>query len=133
MLKKYSKSPITRENYLIPQYNDKSALDRFLTRNKSKELVAVQGLGFVGTVMSLVVANSDVDSYAVVGVDKASVGSYWKIGDINNGKLPIVSSDPLVGEFFHKSKKRNNLYATYDTIAFAYASIIIVDINVCCI
>lgn len=129
MLKKYSKSPITGENYLIPQYNDKSALDRFLARNKSKELVAVQGLGFVGTVMSLVVANSDVDSYAVVGVDKASEGSYWKIGDINNGTLPIVSSDPLVGEFFHKSKKRNNLYATYDSIAFAYASIIIVDIN----
>ena len=105
IVKKYSKSPITGENYLIPQSNDRSALSLFLGKNRARELIAVQGLGFVGTVMSLVVANSDGDQYAVVGVDQATSNSYWKIGDINSGVLPVVSSDPLVEEFFKESKK----------------------------
>lgn len=122
-------SPVTGHNYSIPVDDNKQGLFNFLEINKNKQVVAVQGLGFVGTVMSLVVANSDDCEYAVIGVDKATETSYWKIADINAGVCPIVSSDPLVGEFFENAKLKNNFYATYDSMAFSFADVIIVDIN----
>tara|TARA_B100000768_G_scaffold159561_1_gene158674 strand:- start:162 stop:1676 length:1515 start_codon:yes stop_codon:yes gene_type:complete len=122
-------SPVTGDNHPIPVDNDKSGLDNFIEINESKRLVVVQGLGFVGTVMSLVVANSDQGEYAVIGVDQATEESYWKIAEINAGVCPIISSDPLVSEFFESAKQQQNFYATYDSLAFSYADVIIVDIN----
>ena len=58
----------------------------FLEINKNKEVVVVQGLGFVGAVMSLVVSNTEKD-YAVIGIDlKKNIGI---INSINNGIFPI--------------------------------------------
>jgi UDP-N-acetyl-D-glucosamine dehydrogenase len=122
-------SPVTSHNHPIPVDNDKSGLDNFIEINESKRFVVVQGLGFVGTVMSLVVANSDQGEYAVIGVDQATEESYWKIAEINAGVCPIISSDPLVSEFFESAKQQQNFYATYDSLAFSYADVIIVDIN----
>jgi nucleotide sugar dehydrogenase len=124
-----STSAVTGHNYLIPTDNDEDGLSNFIEINKNKQVVAVQGLGFVGTVMSLVVANSDYGEYSVIGVDQATKASYWKIAEINAGICPVVSSDPLVSEFFEKAKQQQNFYATYDSIAFSYADVIIVDIN----
>ena len=45
----------------------KKNIDNFLKLNKNKKIIVVQGLGFVGAVMSLVCANSESD-YAVIGV-----------------------------------------------------------------
>jgi hypothetical protein len=56
--------------------------------------------------MSLVVANNDGADYAVIGVDQKTKNSYWKIAEINQGILPINSSDPLVGEYFENTKKK---------------------------
>jgi len=122
-------SPVTGHNHSILVDNDKNGLDDFIEINESKRLVVVQGLGFVGTVMSLVVANSDQGEYAVIGVDQATEESYWKIAEINAGVCPIISSDPLVSEFFESAKQQQNFYATYDSLAFSYADVIIVDIN----
>jgi len=50
-----SKNPITNEEYTIPLKLDDSANIRdFIGRNSGKRIVVVQGLGFVGEVMSLV-------------------------------------------------------------------------------
>lgn len=122
-------SPVTGRSYPVSFGDSKQALTEFININKSKQVVAVQGLGFVGTVMSLVVANSDHGEYAVIGVDRASEDSYWKIAEINAGICPIVSSDPLVSEFFEKARRQRNFYATHDTNAFSFADVIIVDIN----
>ncbi len=124
-----STSLVTGNTYLIPSGNDLDELSHFIKNNKNQEVVAVQGLGFVGTVMSLVVANSDNAEYAVVGVDRASEDSYWKIAEINAGICPIVSSDPLVLEFFENTKAKKNFYATHDSEAFSFADVIIIDIN----
>ena len=51
-------------------------------------MVVVQGLGFVGAVMSLVCANALREEYAVIGVDLATEDSYWKIKSINDGVSP---------------------------------------------
>lgn len=124
-----STSLTTGIQHPIPDSEDSLAISDFIEINKGKEIVAVQGLGFVGTVMSLVVTNSDDDNYAVIGLDKSTPESYWKIVDINQGNLPIVSSDPLVEKYYQNSRAKKNLLATYDSQAFAFADVIIVDIN----
>jgi UDP-N-acetyl-D-glucosamine dehydrogenase len=125
-----SKSSIKNLTYTIPEIlDDREAIDCFLESNKGKKVIVVQGLGFVGAVMSLVCANALSEEYAVIGIDLPNPQSYWKICSINDGIFPIVSADKKVDEYFEKAKKKNNFYATYDTYAFSKADVIIVDIN----
>ena len=127
---RYSKSSITGKEYIIPdQLDDINGIDKFLEANKSKKVIVVQGLGFVGSVMAIVCANSDYEDYAVIGVDLPTSQSYWKINSINEGIFPVISSDKNVEKFFKNSIKNNNFYATYDTYAYSKADFIIVDIN----
>ena len=129
MNKTFSTSPISEKDYLIPQDSKLEELNSFINANKKRRIVAVQGLGFVGTVMSLVVANSNNREYAVIGVDQATKASYWKIAEINAGICPVVSSDPLVAEFFSMAMQQRNLFATHDSTAFSNADVVIIDIN----
>ena len=103
-------------------------IKKFLSKNNNnKDVVVVQGLGFVGAVMSLVVSNSSKKDYTVIGVDRKE--SIEIIDNINNGIFPIKSSDPKIEEYYQNSIKKGNFLATYDVSAYSYASVIIVDIN----
>ncbi len=124
---KYSISPLDNQKYFFDETNDKD-LDGFLAANENKKVIVVQGLGFVGSVMSLVCAESEFD-YAVIGLDLASEESYWKIGMFKRGILPIESSDPKVSQLFETAKKNNSFLATSDKRALSKADFIIVDIN----
>ena len=119
-------SPITGKAYEIPQVQDDAGIDNFLAKHESKKIVVIQGLGFVGAAMSLVVANSK-EKYAVIGVDTATEVGYWKIASINEGVLPLVSSDVKVKQYFDNAKE--NLYATYDCYAYSLADVVIIDIG----
>lgn len=92
-----------------------------------KKTVVVQGLGFVGAVMSLVVANNDKDEYNVIGVDLPS--NQDVIDKLNQGIFPIQSSDDKINSFFKEAIRRKNFRATSDIKAYSKADIIIVDIN----
>ena len=128
--KKFSKNELTGKNYPIPEdLDDRKAIDEFLDLNKDKEVVVVQGLGFVGAVMSIVCANALTKEYAVIGIDLPTPQSYWKICSINEGIFPIISSDKKVEEYFQKSIQMKNFYATCDAYAFSKADVVIVDIN----
>jgi len=117
-------------NVKIPvNLNDINNIDLFLSENKNKPVVVVQGLGFVGAVMSIVCANALNEEYAVIGLDLADKNNYWKIKGINDGVFPVESSDPKVEFFFNNSKSKKNLYATWDPYAYSKADTIIVDIN----
>jgi UDP-N-acetyl-D-glucosamine dehydrogenase len=123
-------NPITGSKEILPKSNsDIYNIDSFLLKNKNKKVVVVQGLGFVGAVMSLVCANALKEEYAVIGVDLADKNNYWKIKSINDGVFPIIASDPKIEKFFKISKKKKNFYATFDSYAYSKADIIIVDIN----
>lgn len=127
---KKSKSPSTGKKYLIPKdLDDKNEINKFLNLNNNKQVIVVQGLGFVGSVMSIVCANSSKCDYAVIGVDLPDENNYWKIASINEGIFPVVSSDPKIEQFFKSAKKKKNFYATYDKYAYSKADFIIVDIN----
>ena len=123
-------NPNTRESFDIPQLIDDSlSIDRFLVENEGKKVVVIQGLGFVGAVMSLVCANALTEDYAVIGVDLANENTYWKIKSINDGVFPLVADDSKIAEFFDNAKKKGNFLATYDPVAYGYADVIIVDVN----
>ncbi len=127
---KITKNSITGLEYQIPEIiDDKNIIDDFIAVNKEKKIVVVQGLGFVGAVMSLIVANALTEEYAVIGIDLPAPQSFWKIISINDGVFPIISSDKKVDLFFKNSLEKKNLLATSDTYAYSLADIIIVDIN----
>ena len=88
-------------------------IDAFLAENADKKIIVVQGLGFVGAVMSLVCANSNEDEYAVIGVDLATSESYWKIGSLNDGIFPLIAEDKKINEFFNKAKEKNNFFCYF--------------------
>lgn len=124
-----SKNPITGKEYQIPEsLNDKETIDKFTEQHQDKPFVVVQGLGFVGAAMSLVVANGFKD-YAVIGVDLPNAMSYWKIRSINEGDFPIVAEDPMILEFYEATREKKNFLATYDAYAYSKADVIVVDIN----
>lgn len=125
-----SKNLLTQDIYEIPKNLDDSiAIKNFLSNNAEKKVVVVQGLGFVGLVMSLVCANALTEEYAVIGVDLANENAYWKIRSINDGVFPLIADDPKIAEFFKKAKAKGNFFATHDPLAYQYADVIIVDIN----
>jgi nucleotide sugar dehydrogenase len=129
-MNKFSVNQITQKKYSIPSViDDKENINHFLHLNQDKKVVVVQGLGFVGSVMSLVVANAFDLDFAVIGIDLPSESSYWKVCSINEGVFPILTSDSNVEKFYENSKLNNNLYATCDDYAYSVADIIIVDIN----
>jgi UDP-N-acetyl-D-glucosamine dehydrogenase len=127
---KKSVSPLTGKEYLIPENpDDKEGIDHFVAAHPGKKVVVVQGLGFVGSVMSLVVANALTEEYAVIGVDLPTPASWWKIQSINDGLFPVIADDPKIGLFYKQAREKGNLYATYDSYAYSKADVIVVDIN----
>jgi UDP-N-acetyl-D-glucosamine dehydrogenase len=125
-----STSPLTNKAYHIPANpTDREGIDQFLAENKGKKVVVVQGLGFVGAVMSLVVANALYEEYAVIGIDLPSPNAFWKIQSINEGLFPVVADDPKLLQYFQTARAKGNLHATFDPYAYTKADVIIVDIN----
>ncbi|HUR64944.1 MAG TPA: nucleotide sugar dehydrogenase [Chitinophagaceae bacterium] len=125
-----SRSPITNKEYPLPaSVNDKEGIDKFLAQHPGKKVVVVQGLGFVGSVMGLVVANALTEEYAVIGIDLPTIPSYWKICSINEGVFPVLASDPKISEYYNKSRQKKNYYATFDPYVYCKADVVVVDIN----
>jgi len=126
---KESVNPINGKVYLVPDIlDDTFNINEFITKN-NKPVIVVQGLGFVGAVMSLVCANALNGDYNVIGVDLPVKDTFWKIKSINEGTFPIIASDPKIDEYYRISRRRGNLLATYDEYAYSKADVIIVDIN----
>lgn len=125
-----SRSPVTGVEYEIPaQLADQTGIDQFLALHPGKKVVVVQGLGFVGSVMGLVVANALTEEYAVIGIDLPTPASYWKIRSINEGVFPVIASDPKIDSYYQNALKKKNYYATFDNYAYSKADVVVVDIN----
>jgi len=129
-INKISKSPVTGKEYEIPvSPDDKAGINNFIALHPGKKVVVVQGLGFVGSVMGLVVANALTEEYAVIGIDLPTPASYWKIRSINEGIFPVIASDPKIDIYYQNALKKKNYYATYDSYAYSKADVVVVDIN----
>ena len=81
----------------------------FITKNSINGVIAVQGLGFVGSVMSLVCANAISADYLVIGVDVPEMDQKIKL--LNQGVFPLVAEDPKIEMYFNNALKKGNFYA----------------------
>ena len=74
---------------------------------KNREIVVVMGVGFVGSVMAGVVADSvDAESGQpkkfVIGMQRPSTRSFWKIKYLNRGVAPVEAEDPEVAPLIRR-------------------------------
>jgi nucleotide sugar dehydrogenase len=103
-------------------------------RLKGRQIVVVMGVGFVGAVMAGVVADSvNADgnpSKFVIGMQRPSTRSYWKIPYINRGIAPVEAEDPEVAPLIERCvKQKKTLIATYTYDALSLADVVIVDVQ----
>jgi len=104
-------------------------------RSMDREIVVVMGVGFVGAVMAGVVADS-VDAQSgnsnkfVIGMQRPSTRSYWKIPYINKGIAPVEAEDPEVAPLIERCvKEKKTLIATFTHEALSLADVVIVDVQ----
>ncbi len=86
------------EDYKTEFENLKKRVEK--ERAKNREIVVVMGVGFVGAVMAAIVADT-VDkkgkpSKFVIGMQRPSARSFWKIPLLNRGISPVKAEDPEV-------------------------------------
>jgi UDP-N-acetyl-D-glucosamine dehydrogenase len=103
-------------------------------RSLGREIVTVVGLGFVGAVMAAVVADSrngtEEPAKFVIGIQRPSTRSYWKIGWFNRGLSPIKADDPEVALLIRRCVlDKKNLVATFSEDALKLADVVVVDVQ----
>ncbi len=104
-------------------------------RATGREIVVVMGVGFVGAVMAGVVADatdksSGASPYFVIGMQRPSVRSFWKIPYLNQGQAPVEAEDPEVAPLIARCvKEKQTLLATYTYEALTLADIVVVDVQ----
>jgi len=103
-------------------------------RKEGKEVVVVMGVGFVGAVMAAIVADTKDKngkySKFVIGCQRPSTRSYWKIPMLNRGESPVKAEDPEVDELITRCvKKEKTLVATYNTECLTLADCVVVDVQ----
>ena len=104
-------------------------------RTEGHEIVVVMGLGFVGAVMAAVVADA-VDKETgnpnkfVIGMQRPSIRSYWKIPLFNRGISPIKAEDPEVAPMIERCvNKKKTMTATFTYDALKLADVLVIDVQ----
>ena len=103
-------------------------------KREGKEIAVVMGVGFVGAVMAAIVADT-VDkkgkpSKFVIGMQRPSVRSFWKIPMLNKGVSPVKAEDPEVDPMIRRCVvDKKTLVATYTYDVLRLADVVIVDIQ----
>ena len=92
------------------------------------------GVGFVGAVMAAIVADT-VDakgkpSKFVIGMQRPSLRSFWKIPMLNRGVSPVKAEDPEVDPMIERCvNKKKTLMATYTYDVLKLADVVVVDVQ----
>ena len=139
MSEKYSVSP-NGEKFPLPKPEDyKTEFEAIKKRvkqerAKGREIVVVMGVGFVGAVMAAIVADT-VDkkgkpSKFVIGMQRPSARSFWKIPMLNRGVSPVKAEDPEVDPMIERCvKEKKTLIATYTYDVLKLADVVVVDVQ----
>ena len=103
-------------------------------RKDGKEIVVVMGVGFVGSVMASIIADTKdekgQDSKFVIGCQRPSTRSYWKIPLLNRGESPVKAEDPEVDKIIKRSVlEKKTLTATYNNDCLKLADCVVVDVQ----
>ncbi len=139
MSEMYSISP-NGEKFSLPKSEDyKSEFEGLkkrieLERAKNREIVVVMGVGFVGAVMAAIVADTvgknGEPSKFVIGMQRPSVRSFWKIPLLNRGVSPVKAEDPEVDLMISRCvNEKQTLIATYTYDVLKLADVVVVDVQ----
>ncbi|MGB9618724.1 MAG: GDP-mannose dehydrogenase, partial [Desulfomonilaceae bacterium] len=139
MVQEYSLSP-DGEKFALPTESDYLAelarLEQLVAENRAagREIVVVMGLGFVGAVMAAVIADSVDESgnpgKYVIGMQRPSTRSFWKIPLICQGKTPMKAEDPEVSVIIHRTViEKKTLTASFSYKALGLADVVVVDVQ----
>ena len=136
----YSISP-EGERFTIPGEDEYCAESKRIeslveaARGEGKEIVVVMGVGFVGAVMAAIIADT-VDkktskpSKFVIGCQRPSTRSYWKIPLLNRGRSPVKAEDPEVEPMIARCVlEKKTLVATYNNDCLKLADCVVVDVQ----
>ena len=135
----YSVSP-SGEKFAIPTKKDDAAelkrLEKLAAaaRKDGKEIVVVMGVGFVGAVMAAIVADTTDrkgrPAKFVIGCQRPSTRSYWKIPLLNRGQSPVKAEDPEVDPMIARCVlEKKTLTATYNSDCLKLADVVVVDVQ----
>ncbi len=104
-------------------------------RREGKEIVVVMGVGFVGAVMAAIIADT-VDpatgkpSKFVIGCQRPSPRSYWKIPLLNRGISPVKAEDPAVDPMIERCvNQKRTLVATFNSDCLKLADCVVIDVQ----
>jgi len=126
--------PLPREADYREEYERLASLVKE-KREAGHEIVVVMGLGFVGAVMAGVVADSEdrttkKPNKFVIGMQRPSPRSYWKIPLFNRGISPVKAEDPDVAPMIDRCvNEKKTLVATYTHEALRLADVLVVDVQ----
>lgn len=103
-------------------------------RSLGREIVVVMGVGFVGAVMAAIVADAEdekgLSTKFVIGMQRPSVRSYWKIPLLNRGQSPVKAEDPEVEPMIKRCVlDKKTLTATFSYEALSFADVVVVDVQ----
>jgi len=103
-------------------------------RSLEREIVVVMGVGFVGAVMAAVIADArdkeGKPTKFVIGMQRPSPRSFWKIPVLNRGLSPVSAEDPEVGLMINRCvNEKKTLVATYTYDALKLADVVVVDVQ----
>jgi len=135
----YSVSP-TGEKFVIPTKEDYAAefkrIEKLVkaARKEGKEIVVVMGVGFVGAVMAGIVADTTDRKGSpgkfVIGCQRPSTRSYWKIPLLNRGESPVKAEDPAVDPMIRRCVvEKKTLTATFNNDCLKLADCVVVDVQ----
>lgn len=103
-------------------------------RAEGKEVVVVMGVGFVGAVMAAIVADTKgkdgKPSKFVIGCQRPSARSYWKIPMLQRGESPVKAEDPEVAPMIARCvRDKKTLTATFNSDCLQLADCVVVDVQ----
>lgn len=139
MIKNVSISP-SGEVFRLPSPEDYKKENKRLKkivesqRSLGREIVVVMGVGFVGAVMAAIVADAEdkngLSTKFVIGMQRPSVRSYWKIPLLNRGQCPVKAEDPEVEPMIRRCVlDKKTLTATFSYEALSLADVVVVDVQ----
>ncbi|MCG6944112.1 MAG: GDP-mannose dehydrogenase [Deltaproteobacteria bacterium] len=139
MVAEYSVSP-DGEKFQIPGPDDYAKETKKLKatisdqRALGREIVVVMGVGFVGAAMAAVVADTENENGEptkfVIGMQRPSTRSYWKIPLLNRGLAPVKSEDEELEPMIARCvKEKKTLIATFSYEVLKLADVVVSDVQ----
>jgi len=129
------------ESFPLPQPEDYerefTRLQRLVNEQRllGRQIVVVMGVGFVGAVMAGVIADSTDPATGkpgkfVIGMQRRSPRSFWKIPYLNRGVAPVQAEDPEVAPLIRRCvQEKETLIATFTYDVLSLADVVVVDVQ----